>query len=90
MISRKWYYHFRNQIVTREKPIGLYDCCCCCCCYWSTATTTATTSSAFFGIMMYETRVLLSFELNGKISLQTLCKVNKTIYKEKYKFVKAI
>jgi len=68
-----------------EKPIGLYDCCCCCC--WSTAT--AATSSAFLGIKTYETRVLLSFELDGKRSLQTLCRVHETIYEEKHEFEKA-
>jgi len=53
------------------------------------AAATAATSSAFFGIMIYEARVLLSFELDGKRSIQTLCKVHKTIYEEKHKFKKA-
>jgi len=39
--------------------------------------------------MIYEARVLLSFELDGKRSLQTLCRVHKTIYEEKHQFEKA-
>jgi len=46
--------------------------------------------STFFGIMMNEGRVLLSFELDGKRSLQMLCRVNKTIYEERHKFMKAL
>jgi len=39
--------------------------------------------------MIYEARVLLSFELDGKRRLQTLYRVHKMIYKEKHKFEKA-
>jgi len=39
--------------------------------------------------MIYEARVLLSFELDGKRSLQTLCRVHETIYEEKHQFEKA-
>jgi len=39
--------------------------------------------------MIYEAQVLLSFELDGKRSLQTLCRVHETIYEKKHQFEKA-
>jgi len=39
--------------------------------------------------MIYKAQILLSFELNGKRSLQMLCSVHETIYEEKHQFEKA-